>query len=139
MDPGKAGIVIAIRNEERVNEITKALEGLGLIVNGCRSSDELRAFLTTSLTRADFPLPEVVVLDAELLSDGPDIVALLKRARCLDDIIVILPESWPRGVTPDQLQQAQVLQSPFLLSVLVEEVARRMTPASVRACGVAPQ
>ncbi|NUP06116.1 MAG: hypothetical protein HOW73_08660 [Polyangiaceae bacterium] len=132
MDPSKAGAIVAIDAPELLAEVTTALEGLGLIVAGCSSKEELAVFMVASIERPEVQVPEVVVLDACLLCDAGELVELFRRAGCLDDIIVILPESWPRGVTPAQLEDTEVLQAPFPMSVLVEEVARRMTPASVR-------
>jgi hypothetical protein len=131
MDPGKAGAIVAMSSKERLSEITRALEGLGLLVAGCATREELAVLLVSSIERPEVSIPEVVVIDAALLETA-ELVDLLQRAGCLDSMIVILPEQWPRGVTPAQLEPSQVLQAPFPMTVLVEEVARRMTPLSVR-------
>lgn len=132
MDPAKAGALVAMASKERLVEITRALEGLGLLVAGCAAKEELAMFITTSIERPEIRIPEVVVVDAALL-ESHELVELLERAGCLDSMIAILPEQWPRGVTPAQLEPSQVLQDPFPMTVLIEEVARRMTPFSVRA------
>lgn len=131
MDPCRAGAIVAMRAPERLREITQALEGLGLIVAGCASREELAMFMVNSIERPDVSVPEVVVIDAALLTNAGELVELFRRAECLDNMIVVLPETWPRGVTPAQLETTQVLQDPFPISVLIEEVARRMTPSSV--------
>jgi len=131
MDPGRAGAIVAMQSPGRLSEITDALEGLGLIVAGCGTKEELSMFLINAVERPDVRVPEVLIIDAEMLGDGGGLIELLQRAECIDSMIVILPESWPRGVTPLQLEQSHVLHAPFPMSVLVEEVAQRMTPSSV--------
>jgi len=131
MDPAKAGAIVAMASPERLDEIKRGLEGLGLIVAGCTTREELIVYLVSSIERPDIPVPEVLVLDAALLQDDGELVEILRKADCLDNMIVILPVTWPRGVTPQALEKTQVLQDPFPMTVLVEEVARKMTPSSV--------
>jgi hypothetical protein len=129
-NPAKAGALVGLASRDRLQTVTRALEANGLLVAGCLTAEELRFYLRTALDREEISIPEAVVVDVGMLS--ADVVQLLRDAGSLDDMLVILPESWPRGEVPNGLESAQVLQEPFPLAVLVEEVAQRMTPFSIR-------
>lgn len=130
VNPAKAGALVGLGSLERLRTVTRSLEANGLLVAGCPTIEELAFFLRTALEHHEIRVPEVVVVDVAMLT--PEIVELMREAGCLDTMLVVLPESWPRGQVPRGLETAQVLQEPFPIAVLVEEVAQRMTPFSVR-------
>lgn len=130
IEPGRAGVLVGATSQESLALLTQTLERGGLRVNGIQGAAKLGLELGRVLADG-VSTPEVVVVALELFDDDPSLVEKIERAGCLDSILVLLPESWPRGVLPAPLDGVTVLQEPFPPSLLVEEVARKMTPASV--------
>ncbi len=130
IEPGRAGVLVGATSHERLGALMHILESVGLRVNGIHGAAKLALELGRVLEDG-VATPEVVVVALELLDDDPTIVEKLERAGCLDSMLVLLPESWPRGVLPAPLDSVSVLQEPFPASLLIEEVAQKMTPASV--------
>ncbi len=130
IEPGRSGILVGATSQEQLTALTRTLDSVGLRVNGIHGAAKLALELARVL-QDGVATPEVVVVALELLDDDPTIIEKLERAGCLDSMLVLLPESWPRGVLPSPLDSVAVLQEPFPNSLLIEVVAQKMTPASI--------
>ena len=131
-EPRRSGVLIAVPDGLARQEMMDALDRSGMATEAAISAREV----LDVLERAQEPggvLPEVFVLDVCLLdSERERVLDALEEAGCSENVIVILSDSWPRGLFPVWLDPLTCLHDPVPMPIFVEEVARLASPASVR-------